>query len=366
MKKGKLLYLLLIVMLFGFVSCSNDDEPEVKDDEQEKPIDIEDPEEIGDNITFINGTATKENGEFPNATDGDAPELYSEYYDEEDLIAIAGGFLEIPIYATYESEGIYIQIEGASFYYNVVLNQKAKNGRLANRKQARKDKGSKVEAAYNTLIIELPSGLSAGDLCLKIAVYDAEKRVSNSHNICSKVTTRGGNNSAFLTANAWELESEYFQDAYEGETYESLIMVGEQYEREYPIYCDNRETYYGTEISTLLSVYLTLLQNGTIETEYIESEKRADYQAYCETGNIEIVDSQDIETSEGVWSYNDSTKELIWVVEYFFRSENEEAYGIDNNKFKVSYEDNKLILTNKSEDQWGSYLSVLTFKPKSE
>lgn len=366
MKKGKLLYLLLIVMLFGFVSCSNDDEPEIKDDEQEKPIDIEDPEEIGDNITFINGTATKENGEFPNATDGDAPELYSEYYDEEDLIAIAGGFLEIPIYATYESEGIYIQIEGASFYYNVVLNQKAKNGRLANRKQARPDKGSKVEAAYNTLIIELPSGLSAGDLCLKIAVYDAVKRVSNSHNICSKVTTRGGNNSAFLTANAWELESEYYQETYADGSFEDYTIVGERYESENYISCMNQEAYYGVYVYTVHSAYLKLLQNGTMESEYTDSREFADYQVYCETGEIEIVVDQETDRSEGLWSYNDSTQELIWIAKHGLQSGDEEDQYIETFKVKVSHEDNKLILTYESEDQWGSYLSVLTFKPKSE
>lgn len=366
MKKTKLLYLLLVVMIFGIASCSSDDEPEIKEEEQEQedPIDIDDPDAVAESITFKNGTASKVSMDFPESTGGDALQLYTDYYDDEDIIAISGGLIELPLYVSSEIEGVYLQVDGAEFYYDVVINQDTKNGRFAHSRKAKADIGKRTAESYPVLLVELPGGIQAGKLCVKFAVYDAEKRISNSHAACVDVVKHGGENASFLTDHTWELESEYYKEVYGGDEDEDLTVVGETYKDTEYIYCAGQDPKVVDFEYIVNSAYLTFLKNGGVEMEYTDTRKSVNSEIYCETGKTEYISEQETEVGTGHWSYNDVTKELTWVMQHIYE-EHEEDNHTEISVFKVSRENGKLVLTYEEEDQWGSFVSIITLKPKS-
>lgn len=357
MKKTKLLYLLLVVMIFGIASCSSDDEPEIKEEEQEEPIDIDDPDAVAESITFKNGTSIKIEEPFPvSSTDENAPILYS---DSDDAIAIAGGVISVPLYASSTIKGVYLQVKGTNYYYDVTLNQTDGNARFSNSRKTNQGKIFRTKEAGVFLLIETKDGLQSGDLCIKYAVYDEAGRVSNVIEKCTTIKAPGGANSSFLTANSWTLESlEYFGTSYDGEPYEEITIVGETYTSSSPIWCPDTAVGEFQEEYVLISAYLTLLTDGKAEMIFTESYKAIDGDLYCETGEQKYETEVEEEKDSGHWSFDDTKKELHLISQV-------EEYGViyhDVVVYKVTHEDGKLILLNEIHEE--DISGKLVFTPK--
>lgn len=363
MKKTKLLYLVLVVMIFGVAGCSTDDDPTIEEQpkteepDEEDPVDIDDPDAASESVTFKNGTPTKVEESFPEPSNDDsAPELFEEDHDE---IAIAGTIISIPLHASAPFKGVYFQVKGTDYYYDITLDPADENARLSNKKsRLGHTLRTKDEGSY--LLIETNSNLQSGSLCIKYAVYDENGRVSNAIEKCISIKAPGGENSSFLTANIWTLESqEYFGTTYNGHPYEEIIIAGQTYISSTPVWCPNVEE--GVEFQeeyALVFADLTLQANGQSELIFSESFKSINSDLYCETGKEEYETEIDGDKELGHWSYDDSKKELTLITQY---EEYGETYH-DVTIYKITYEGGKLILLNEVHE--GNISAKLTFTPK--
>lgn len=369
-KLSKLFFLFMLLLAFGIVSCSSDDEPNI-DTEKEDPIDIEDPNAVAESLTFKNGTVTKVDGAFP-APSEDAPDLYSN--SDEDIVAIAGGSIAIPLNTSSDIKGVYVQVEGADSYYNLLLNNSSNNSRISNgrKKGSMKSQRSK-EASSSFILLEIAGGLQAGDLCIKYAVYDNENRVSQAIETCIKVKSYGGSNSGFLTATQWELESETYISVEGGDTYEETIAVGEPYIDAYTYSCSGIEGIVIEDKYTVNSWYFTFLANGKVESETNETQETAvNTNNLCETGEVEYKTETIVEKDFGNWSYDDSKKELTLVTQYEYTEEDDygntyHEVGTDVSVYKLTQENGKITITEHYSYNGGSYsyTSIYVLKPRN-
>ena len=200
MKKMKQL-LRLFAMLFTIAilitACGGDDDDDDNNDDMSPgtTIDINDPIAVSSEIIVSNATTVDGDPPAP-STDPAAPALDT---NVDDLITTQGGSLLIDVdVSSGDVAGTYIQIVGSDTYFDIPF---LPNGRILKRGRIlQEDDEPAIE-------IEIPDGLGVGTFCAEICVYDSEARVSNIVTRCVTIKEIGGDNSSFLTANAWSAVS---------------------------------------------------------------------------------------------------------------------------------------------------------------
>ncbi len=157
---------MLLSVLFG---CSDD---ETLINEDEVLIDINNPDVLTSSLniegaTIVTGTPPA------SSTDFDAPVLD----DARDLFTFRGSELIVPIDEERQSDvaGVYIQVKGASEYFDVPSSSLGVTGGRVS--FGRKSKAFRKQEDI-ALYVGIPDNLSPGEFCVLYSVYDKESRVS--------------------------------------------------------------------------------------------------------------------------------------------------------------------------------------------
>lgn len=362
MKKTLLFLAFVATTLF---SCGDDDSatPVV----EEEKISIEDANAVTDAITINGSTKVQGNPPAP-STDPEAPVVG----DASDATAITGNNLILPISETSGSAvaGVYLKVKGSDSYYDIPASALGNSGgRTAFGRISKNKRQLKVNEDV-AVDIELPTNLEPGVFCVEYCVYDAQNRVSNIVEVCIEVLEFGGENSAFLSANQWEMVSEYYKEIYDGVTYEETVTVGESdvYTYETELYCNDGtyETVTVEEVSRVDYLFVTFAANGGFLVESSYYDKWMDYQnSTCQTGVL-YTEETDTDDQVGAWSYDDNLKKLTLVSE-------EEDVDSDGNTYTetfvqvldVEVVNGNLVLSYEDDDQdYYDYFEI-TFKPKN-
>lgn len=302
-----------LVFFSTLFSCGDDDPSLVEEDVV--LIAIDNPDEITAALT-IEG-ATLRNGTPPLPTaDFNAPFLDEA---EGDLLAITGSELIIPVDEETASEvaGVYIQVKGASDYFDVPASSLGSTGGRSIFGKANKNSRKQQDIA---VYIGLPDNLSPGEFCVLYCVYDQENRISNIVEVCIEVLSFGGEGSEFLTANTWEMTSQSFYEEYDGFVYSDTTVVGFVYEEiyNYPLHCEGQPTQ-NVEVTLSYKInYLlfTLTSDGGFQVEESEYKRNIDFEnTNCAEGLI-YDEEIEINITEGAWSYNSQISELILISTY--------------------------------------------------
>ena len=175
-------------------------------------------------------------------------------------------------------------------------------------------------------------------------MYNSEARVSNIVTRCVTIKEIGGDNSSFLTANAWSAVSfEEVDDS--GDIIE--YALGELTVDEFPasIQCADG-TFEDVEISEsdrVDNLTVTFSENGSVTVNFSEFEIDLDFEtSTCE--NLVYIEDQFIATLVGTWSYNDVSKQLIMVLEITSSSDLEEIGDIEVIEFEVEFDESTSTL----------------------
>ncbi|TRX59430.1 hypothetical protein FNH22_09720 [Fulvivirga sp. M361] len=361
--KNQLLFSLLA--LFFLAACGDDDTPAAE--EEKIPVAIDNPDEVTNALT-VEGATLKTGTPPAPSNDTAAPVL-----DENigDLKVITGTDLIVPINETNSGDvaGVYIQVKGASEYYDVPASKLATGGRIA---FGRLQKTGRTMEDL-TLSVGIPDNLSPGEFCVLYCVYDQESRVSNIIEECITVLAFGGEESAFLTDNEWEMVSQYEFEEYSGSTYEEETLVGVTNEETYTssIPCDDQSSQEVevTELRRIDYIYAAFSKEGGFQFKISEYEKERDYEKTNCTDGLIYEEKTVVETFDGAWSYDSNTAKitLIGTIEDDdIDSEFEESTFVEI--YDVVLENGNLKLSNE-EGTKGSgedyYYFEIIFKPRS-
>jgi hypothetical protein len=258
-------------------------------------------------------------------------------------LGIAGGMVRI-VLNERESDtfaGVYLKIEGSNDYFDIPkASLTVLNGRV-------QDKDDQV------IDIPLPSNLKPGEFCIEYCIYDASSNVSNIVRECFEVLAFGGNTG--LSGAAWEFEYvNYYEDGvleesdtfstknkthtYSNEDIEICATSGE------PKVLTDRGNYYTT---------LSFSKNGAFS--YDEVDKGENMRLKPGTCIIEKFSYISKEGSLGAWSYNESTKELIFIIAENYSDYTENGVPVEGEphpideiyafKAKVSQKNNRFYLS---------------------
>ncbi len=334
------------------MACGNDDDLGGQNDD----IDIDDPDVVSNSITIDN--AIKNSGNPPAPTTGPDTPVLNDVPSDEDFGAVAGrSFYLNPNVASGNVAGVYLQIKGASDYYDIPTNSGNSTGRFGKHKSnsrfakiARTNEGAPIE-------IEIPENLEPGEFCAVYCVYDDAGNVSNTVEVCIEIIEFGGEGSEFFAGQAWELVST--SESYDGMTEVQLVGEDDVEMYETQIFCGNDvfENMTVTEIFRTNYLYLTLANNGAYELTSEEYSKYLDYEnSNCQ--NLAYTEETEIYNETGVWTYDDASKTLTVVTEYVDDYDGETYTDI----FKLTIElvNDELQMTQTDEE--GEYKII--FKKK--
>jgi hypothetical protein len=341
----------MFLSVFLFSSCGDDDEKEAL-------IDITNPNVVAKSVVIENATYVA-TGNPPAQTISDTAPLLDETTDGEPLISIQGS--KIIVNAELESgsaSGFYVKVVGADGYYKVTsTTPTGRQGMFSKTKHNYFGKQGRTqeedEAAFS---IEVPDNIKPGEFCISYCVYDAQNQVSNVIVRCVTVTTLGGENSAFLSANDWEF--------IESRTYENNKLVATNYP-DVPdtssywanIWCDS--TGVAVKVSeeyTQDYSYIKYAPNGAMQVDTKYYEKYLDYDnSNCEPVYIENNETQ---TITGAWSYDSNAKIITMIYNVEFGGQ---VYTIGE-KYDASIVGNNLVIKVIYSD---IEYEVVTLKPKS-
>ncbi len=335
------------------MACGNDDDlGNQKDD-----IDIDDPDVVSNSIIIEN--AIKNTGNPPAPTTGPDTPVLNENSSEEDYGAVAGrSFYLNPDVTSGEVAGVYLQIKGASEYYDIPTNTGSTTGRFGKHKSnSRFSKIARTNES-NPIEIEIPDNLEPGEFCAVYCVYDEEGQVSNTVEVCIEIIEFGGEGSDFFAGQTWELFST--SETYDGMTEVELVGEDDIDTYDTQIFCGNDvfENMTVTEIFRTNYLYLTLATNGAYELTSEEYSKYLDYEnSNCQ--NLAYTEETDTYEETGVWTYDDVSKTMTVVTEYVDEYDGETYTDIF--KLQVALIDEQLVMT-QSDDE-GTY--KITFNKKN-
>lgn len=362
MKKTILIFALAAATM---MSCGDDDSntPVVEDEK----ISIEDGNAVASSLTIQGSTTVQGNPPAP-STDPDAPVVA----DAEDATAINGNNLILPVSQVSGTTigGVYLKVKGSDSYFDIPASALGNSGgRLMSSRKAKNQRQLKINEDVSVDIL-LPDNLEPGTFCVEYCIYDPENRVSNIVEVCIDVLEFGGENSAFLSANQWEMVSEYYKEIYNGETYEGTVLVGESdiYTYETDLYCNDGSTQTVTveEVDRLDYLYVTFGTDGGFLAESSNYEKWMDYQnSNCQTGVV-YHEETDTEDQVGAWAYDDALKSLTLVLEEEDVDDQGNVYTETYVEvFDIKVESGNLILIYEEEtSDYYDYFEI-TFKPKN-
>lgn len=333
MKKLTQLLSLLFTLTILLAACGGDDDDDNNDDNNDDTgpvdvtIDINDPTAVSDEIVIAGATSIDGALPTPTTTDPDTPVLE---VNTDDLISTQGGALLIDIdVSSGDVAGTYIQIEGADSYFDIPFNP---NGRVLKRGRLLQEDDEPV------IEIQIPDGLGAGTFCAEICVYDSEARVSSPITRCVTIEELGGDNSSFLTENSWSAVG--FKEVEEsGEIDE--YAVGELIE---DTFSTSLECADGTfeEVEVIESdrtdkLDVTFSANGGVTIDISEFE--IDLNFNTSTCEVQVYDEEQSTTQlQGTWSYNDTSKKLIMILEVISSTFTEDIGDLEVIEFKVEFD----------------------------
>ena len=356
-----------LLALFSLIACGDDDTPAAKAEEEKTSVTIDHPDEVT-NALNLEGATLKAGTPPAPSNDTNAPVLVE---NEGDLMAITGTDLIVPINETNSGDiaGVYIQVKGASEYYDVPASRLAKSGRIAFGRLQKT--GRTLEDL--TLSVGIPDNLRPGEFCILYCVYDQESRVSNIIEECITVLAFGGEESAFLTGNEWEMISQYQFEDDNGFIYEEETLAGVTSEKTYPssIRCDDQfdQEVDITKLRRVDYLYATFSKEGGFRFEVSEYEKSQDFEKTNCTDGLVYKEKTVVESLDGAWSYDSNTSKitLIGIMEDDdIDNEAEESTFVVI--YEVALENGNLKLFNE-EGTKGSgedyYYFEILFKPRS-
>lgn len=195
--------------------------------------------------------------------------------------------------------GFYLQVNGASTYFEGTFPKNKSNRRKSNLKNSKfkrfvgTEKNGDLEGVI-VIPIEIPTSLPLGNFCVSYCVVDSAGNISNIVESCITLTETGTSDTEFLGSDIpWEMKKAVYN--FEGET--ETIFVGETY-------TDIEGCFKYTELVDYFK--LTLKTDGTqineVKGYYKDEDICTDevlYEEYYE------------ETGEGYWSYLGDSNEFV-------------------------------------------------------
>lgn len=326
------------LMLFGFaatmlfLACSKD---------KDKGIETKaySASELTAASVAFHGTIVK--GDVPAASGADAPVLAADMANEK-YAGVAGRYIIVPLFLEAgTAKGVYAKIDGADSYFSVDFT-KPRNARKA----GKRDHGfaRSGNAADSCLIIKVPADVKTGDIKLKVAVYDAAGKVSNTVTLSVSLYNTAAESTSQAFAGKWTLfrtqegTGPWVVRGTPDTSYSSFVCVENKLQYAAPgtanafnlithIYKNNDE-------------YIQLNANGSGASYYSDSSKSLiTYNVACDSRNYELI--EDIGGGNLSWYYHPTTKQLISIEEDL-----ESSYPQDIEVMSVSakIENGKLII----------------------
>lgn len=319
-------FVFIFFIAFFAMSCSKDnenpvDDPKNGDPDTEEPIDEnpdddEEEEDPGEDVETIAEVdvpgSTAKAGNLP-APSGD---LYLSQ-GGSNIYTIKGKKLRV--YAPVSPgvvAGFYLKIEGTDYYYDI-SGSGASSGRIAapNKRKAsalerpaatngRTAATSEEEEAY--FIIDLSDGLGQDTLCISYSYYNSSGSISNSVSKCVIPLETGGDNSEFLSANAWEIS--LWRDYLDDELVYEFELTDYASEEEFD--CENGSTVLLQFSITYDDFTLSFFPDGTGYIYSSTTLTEIDYEASVEhcTPVFELI--TEVEGGDFIWSYDDDSGRL--------------------------------------------------------
>ena len=357
----------MVISAIVFSACGDDDSTKVAPEEVK--LSINDPDAVSQAMS-VSGATLKE-GMPPSPTSDAASPILNDEGGDEKGIAIAGNGRTIYVNETsgVSIAGIYLQIQGASSYFDIpVSSTSVEGGRVGFGRRARTKKTKTMNSWYG-FNLEIPANLEAGEFCVSYCVYTTDGLVSNVAQVCIIVKEFGGDDSEFLTANAWELVSSTYYELYDGQVDTDTTIVGQLNSNtyDYQVTCgDSSAVVSITETDRLNYLYIAMSSNGAFTAEDEYYEKSLDHgNSNCQS--IKYDETTLVYTIDGAWSYDAATGEMILI----YNGEETDDQGntyieTDVEITKVSLVDGNLIWIFQEGEEGSDYYykDIMTFKPK--
>ncbi len=309
-----------------------------------------DGQEVSSKLTINN--ATRMTDQIP-SPDPDGPVLYDDS-EAESIRAANGKNIVLELYSDTYVEGVYLQIDGATDYFDIDLTDAntTKKVSINPKKSPFKSKAHLKTAQSSTnLEIELPESLGQGKFCVSYCIYNSVEGISNIVTRCVEIQSLGGNASL---VGEWDFKNAtLFTDGeiltiYKGKSWNYPYNTGEQLYDD----CFSKDKY------VINDFVVSLMANGT-ETEYTSSND--EYYTIDENNNCildEEYSGQMTETTNGYWSYDNSVNTLTLIEEY-------DEYGYnDFIDFKVNQSGSNLTLSWLEEDEDFFFSFIYNFEKK--
>lgn len=311
MKKVILVLTVASGLFFACSKSNNNDAP--GPDPSPKTVNVKDPKALTAAVKVYHGTLV--NGAFPAASGAGAPALSNTAY--KDVIpAISGRYAVLPLIlnvADGESaivpKGAYVKIVGADSYFDIDFS-KSINGREAPSKH-----GASARESYadSVVVIKLPEDITKDTFKVELAVYNAQKQISNKVTIAVATILAGGGTANAAFQATW-IPSRYKDDSTNVEWKPAMV---DRVDSGYLVCVNNKVVYAEPNTPGAKKYYLGEYHDAKNETtfgaagqgssEYLKKRKNLDYdKSTCD--NLIYVEKNDAGKEVFGWSYNTTTQ----------------------------------------------------------
>ncbi|ASZ13021.1 hypothetical protein KTO58_09225 [Chitinophaga pendula] len=315
--KKTILYLTVATgFLFACSKNSKNDAP--GPDPAPKTVNVKDPKALTAAVKVYHGSLV--NGAFPDASGAGAPVLSTTNY--KDVIpAISGRYAVLPLILNVPDgqnptapKGAYVKIVGADSYFDIDFS-KPLNGRQA----PTKHNGIARDAyADSVVVIKLPEDITKDTFKVELAIYNAQKQVSNKVTIAIATIAAGGGSANTAFQATW-IPSRYKDDSTNLEWKPAMV---DRVDSGYLVCVNNQLNFSETNIPGAKKYYLgeyhdvknetTFGAGGQGSSEYLVKRKNLDYnKSTCD--NLVYVENNDGSKEVFGWSYNTSTQLMTLV-----------------------------------------------------
>ncbi|HYG40361.1 MAG TPA: hypothetical protein VD908_17150 [Cytophagales bacterium] len=170
MKKNLPLFTVLIFILTLVFSCNTEDAagPDNNSDDEDGIISPSNADELSEILVFRNSEVINESALPQSSSPSEAP-VVSHFDKSVSYNAGSKIYIPVDVAALSEIDGVYIQVEGASQYFDVPINTTTSNGTVS-------------------VPFTLPSEVEEGTFVLILKFYDSDKNISLSTEVIITVT----------------------------------------------------------------------------------------------------------------------------------------------------------------------------------